>query len=166
MPNRIERILESIKANAGKDVYERVKKTCGETDAKAILAELEKACGAEGVARVMKPCGHQCISDKIITRAKALRVESKDLDNFLRLLNEQHIGGGILHTRDNKIIGIYERCYCGLAKAIKGLSPLYCNCSAGWYEHLFSSVFEKPVDVKRVRTILDGSNKCEFEISY
>ncbi len=166
MSNRVERILESIKTNAGKDIFERVKNTFGETDVKAILAEIEKAFGAEGVARVMKPCGYQCISGNVIKRAKALYEASKNLDDFLRMMNEKRIGGGKLHIKDEKIIGIYERCYCGLVKAIKDLSPLYCNCSAGWYERLFSSVLGRPVDVKKVRTILDGSAECEFEISY
>lgn len=165
MPNRIQRIIESIKANAGKDIYERIKNTCGETDVKAILAELEKACGAEGVAQVMKPCGYQCIPDSFITRVQALHAESKDLDDFLRLMNEKNIGGKF-HIKDGKIIGIYEKCYCGLAKKVKGLSPLFCYCAEGWYEKLFSSVLGKPVVAKKLRTILDGSGRCEFEISY
>ena len=65
MPNRIERILESIKVNAGNDVSGRIIKTCGESNVKAIISELESACGAEVVARVMKPCGSQCISNNI-----------------------------------------------------------------------------------------------------
>jgi predicted hydrocarbon binding protein len=166
MPNRVERILTSIKVYAGNDVYKKVKKTCGEAVVKAILSELESSSGAEVVAMVMKPCGYQCISDNVIARAKALYEKSENIEDFLLRLNEQRIGGGKLHIHDGKIIGIYEKCYCGLVKGIKDLSPLYCNCSAGWYERLFSSVFEKPVDVKKVRTILDGSDNCEFEINY
>jgi len=166
MPNRIQRILESIKANAGNDVYQRVRENCGETDLKAIISELEKTCGAEVVARVMKPCGRQCIPGSFIARAKSIYAGAAGIEDFLRLLNETRIGGGKLHIRDDKIIGIYEKCYCSLAKKVKDLSPLFCCCSEGWYEQLFSSVFEKPVEVKKLRTILDGADKCEFEISY
>jgi len=166
MPNRVERILESIKANAGNDAYERVKEICGESDVKAILAELENACGAAVVAQVMKPCGQQCIPESFIARAKSVYAKADSIEDFLSLLNETRIGGGKLHIKDNKIIGIYEKCYCELAKKVKGLSPLFCYCSEGWYEQLFLSIFEKPVEVKKVRTILDGSDKCEFEISY
>jgi len=166
MPNRIERILESININAGIDIYERVKELCGESDVKAILAELENACGGEVVTQVMKPCGQQCIPESFIARAKSIYAETDSIEDFLNLLNETRIGGGKLHIKDDKIIGIYEKCYCGLAKKVKGLSPLFCYCSEGWYERLFSSVFEKPVKAKKVRTILDGSDKCEFEISY
>ena len=166
MANRIVRILQSIKKYAGDDVYEEIKKTCGESNVKAIVSELENACGAEAVARVLKPCGTQCIPESCIVKARAIYSQSHDLDDFLRALNETRIGGGKLHVNDGKIIGIYEQCDCSLARKIKGLSPLFCYCSEGWYERLFSAVFEKPVEVKLVRTILDGSDRCEFEISY
>lgn len=166
MPTRIERIFESIKDNAGNDVYERIKETGEENDVKAMISELENTYGADVVTRVMKPCGSQCISNNMIALAKTSYEKSENIYDFLRLLNEQRIGGGELHIRDGKIIGIYDKCYCGLAKAIKDLPPIYCSCSEGWYERLFSSVFEKPVEVKRVRTILDGSDECVFEISY
>ena len=166
MPNRIERILESIRIDAGDGVYQRIKGTCGESDVRAIISELENACGAEVVARVMKPCGRQCIPASGIKRAKSIYTQAAGIEDFLSKLNETFIGGGKLHIKDSKIIGIYEQCYCGLAKRIKGLSPLFCHCSEGWYEKLFSSVFEKPVDVRLVRTILDGADRCEFEISY
>mgnify|MGYP001565468974 CR=1 FL=1 len=35
MPNRIQRILESIKTNAGNDVYQRIISTCGPLGEKA-----------------------------------------------------------------------------------------------------------------------------------
>ncbi|OGN89624.1 MAG: hypothetical protein A2Z74_02750 [Chloroflexi bacterium RBG_13_46_9] len=177
MPDRVHRILESIKTNAGSDVYGSIISTCGTLDEKAtlkkqsdylksMLYELEKTCTADVVINVMKTCGYQCISDSMISKAKHLYIGSKNLEDFLRLLNEQRIGGGRLHINDGKIFGIYEKCYCGLAKSAKGLSPLYCNCSAGWYERLFLSIFEKPIKVRKVQTILDGSNTCLFEINY
>jgi predicted hydrocarbon binding protein len=166
MANRIQRILNSIKENAGNEIYEVIIQTHGESDVKAILAGLEDACGEAIVAKVMKPCGRQCIPDNFIARAKSIYEEAESVDDFLNLLNKTRIGGGKLHIRDGKIIGIYDKCYCGIAKKIKGLSPLFCHCSEGWYEQLFSSVFEKPVEVKKVRTVLDGSDICEFEISY
>jgi predicted hydrocarbon binding protein len=176
MPNRVNRILESIKTNAGNDVYQSIISICGTLDEKVtprkqsdylklMLCELEKKCTTDTVINIMKPCGYQCISDNMIKRAKALYVKSRNLEDFLRLLNERRIGGGRLHIKNDKIIGIYERCYCGLARSVKGLSPLYCNCSAGWYERLFSSIFKKTIKVKIVQTILDGSNECVFEIS-
>ncbi len=166
MPSRIERIFQSIRDNAGKDVYIQIKETCGESDVVSILRELERTCGEEQVARIMKPCGRQCIPKSFISRAETIYSESNGIEDFLTRLNETRIGGGKLHVRDGKIIGIYDKCYCGLANRLKELSPLYCHCSAGWYEQLFSSVLEKPVGVMKKATILDDADHCEFEISY
>jgi predicted hydrocarbon binding protein len=88
------------------------------------------------------------------------------MGEFLKFLNENHTGGGYLHIKNNKIIALYDRCYCGILKSAKDISPIYCECSAGWFEKLFSSVFEKEVDVKRIDTILNGADKCTFEISF
>jgi predicted hydrocarbon binding protein len=44
------------------------------------------------------------------------------------------------------------------------MSPVYCYCSAGWCERLFSSVFNRPVTVNKIDTILNGNDKCVFEV--
>jgi len=166
MASRIERIIQSIKTNAGSETYEKVKKACEEKDVKEILDQLESTCEEKTVAQLMKPCGRQCIPKSFIERAMSVYAESAGIEDFLNRLSEVHIGGDKLYLRDGKIIGIYEKCYCTIAKKIKGLSPLFCYCAEGWYEQLFSSVFDKPVEVKKIRTILDGADECEFEISY
>ena len=166
MPMKIDRIFNSIDENAGSDIYKLVRENCAKSDIKSIMSALEQTCEEETVSRIMIPCGRQCIPKSYISRANSLYTESADLEDFLTKLNETRIGGGRLHLRDGKIIGIYDKCYCGLVKKLKELSPLYCYCSAGWYEQLFSSVFQKPVEVEKIATIPDGSNHCEFEISF
>ena len=166
MPRKIDRIYRNIHENVDSDVYETLRENCGETDILAIMSELERTCEEEMIARIMKSCGRQCIPKSYISRAKSIFEKSGDIEDFLANLNEARIGGGRLHLRDGKIIGIYDQCYCGLVKKLKGLSPLYCYCSAGWYEQLFSSVFQKPVEVEKLATIPDGADHCEFEISY
>ena len=130
------------------------------------MSELERTCEEEQVARIMQSCGRQCIPKSYLSRAIVIYKESADIEDFLSRLNTTRIGGGQLRLRDEKIIGIYDRCYCGLVNKVKGLSPLYCYCSAGWYEQLFSSVFNKPVEVEKIATIPDGADHCEFEINY
>ncbi len=164
MTTRIDRILNSIKTIAGDNVYRRVAETCDTSNVKTMLDLLQNTSGADTVAKVMKPCGSQCISGNTITKSKSIYAGAKNLQDFLERLNERRIGGGHLYLRDGKIIGIYEKCYCGIAKATKDLSQLYCHCSAGWYDRLFSAVLEKPVEVKKICTILDGAKRCEFEI--
>ena len=166
MPGKIDRIYRSIEENAGDDIYKTVREKSGITKIKVLMSELERTCREETINRVMKSCGRQCIPKSYLSRAKSIFAKSDDIEVFLANLNATRIGGGQLHLRDKKIIGIYDKCYCSLVKRIKGLSPLYCYCSAGWYEQLFFSVFNSPVEVEKITTILDGGSHCEFEISY
>lgn len=166
MAGKIDRIYRNLEENTDSNVGETLRENCGETDIKAIMSELVRTCDEETVARIMKSCGRQCIPKRYISQAKSIFEKSDDIEDFLANLNETRIGGGQLHLRDGKIIGIYDKCYCGLVKRLKGLSSLYCYCSAGWYEQLFSSVFQKPVEVEKIATIPDGADHCEFEISF
>jgi len=177
MANKVDRILESIKTTIGTDGYNSIVADCGVLDLNAtpnkqakyikkVMDKIIETQGEEVAEKVMKPCGYQCISASIIEKAKKLYEKSGNIDGFLQLLNEQHIGGGHLHTKDGKIIGVYNTCYCGLAKQAKDMSPAYCYCSTGWFEKLFSSVLRSPVKVKKIQSILGGADKCIFEISF
>lgn len=170
-------ILESIRKNIGIEAFDNIIKACGTLEVKstlykqskyvkAVLNELDNAYGTDAVKKAMMPCGHQCISDGVILKAKKIYKKSGNLNDFLRLMNEQHIGGSKLHVKDGNIIGIYEKCYCSLARQAKDITSTYCYCSAGWYQRLFSSVFEKYVTVVKKQTILEGYDRCVFEIVF
>lgn len=49
-------------------------------------------------------------------------------------------------------------------KMIKAMPACYCECSAGWFEKLFSRVLGKEVCVNLKHTILDGRDECMFEV--
>lgn len=178
MANRAERVLESIKNVCGNDIYDTIIAEFGKISekpspikqARYIKCTLDEICETQGIdiaKKVMRPCGYCCISDKTIKTAKQLYKESnKDIPVFLELLNHQYIGGGSLYLKYDKIFGIYKKCYCGIPESVEDLQETYCECSAGWFEKLFSSVFEKSVEVKRIQTILSGNDQCLFEISF
>lgn len=175
MANRTELILESIRINEGDEAYRHILEVCGAPEegaapgkqakyVEAVLHEFLRTYGENLISCVLRPCGQQCISNGTVAKAKTLYKKSAGLEDFLALLNKERIGGGKLYLHNGNIIGSYDKCYCGLAKAAKGMPPAYCHCSAGWFERLFSSVFEKSVEVKKLHTILDGSEDCVFEI--
>ena len=66
------------------------------------------------------------------------------------------------------IVGGYDWCYCGRVKHTEKPFPTdtYCHCSTGWYQSLFEAAFGKPVKVRLVQSILQGANRCEFEIEF
>lgn len=113
----------------------------------------------------MHKCGGECLSANAIKIAKKLYAKSKDVAEFLQLLNEADIGGKNLHISGDKIIAVYKKCYCNIPKKVEHMNKNYCECSAGWYMKLFSEVFEKNVAVQIVDTIVGGASECTFEIS-
>jgi len=176
MSKRIEYLLENISAQIGvresddiaASIALRERKPSSAQEGKqmkAILDVIVEKYGEDMARKTMRPCGYHCISDAVIQKARDIHKDTASLQSFLDELNQNHIGGGHLRIVDNLIIGEYDHCYCGTAKHTKGMSPVYCECSAGWFERLFSSVFEKPVVVVPKHTILQGEATCIFEIS-
>ena len=112
----------------------------------------------------MRKCGGNCLGKEAIELAKNIYEKASTIDEFLVSMNDMGIGGGNLHIEYNKVIAIYKNCYCDIPYETKKLNPLYCQCSAGWFQSLFSEVFGKPVSVKIFNTITNGANECTFEI--
>lgn len=173
MGNKVETILDNVKLNTGQEMYEKIINECGNlgdkpTPAKQakytaiIMDKLSLCCDKSDIEKIMHSCN--CLSKGTIEKAKKLYADSLDLTEFLNKLNKEHIGGGNLHIEGNKVIGIYSHCYCGLAKNAKNLPSDYCYCSAGWFQKLFSSVLGRDIEVRKLKTILDGANECTFEI--
>jgi hypothetical protein len=173
MENRVGNILNSIKENCSESIYAKARNIIGNTEKittakqgntiKSCLEMLEE--NKVDIKSVMRPCN--CLSNSTIKKAKELLDKAnKDIDTFLKLLNENQIGGGQLHIDQGKIIGVYSKCYCGIPKSTKDMPTCYCECSAGWYEKLFSSIFEKDVSVNIVHTIVSGYSECIFEVKY
>lgn len=113
---------------------------------------------------VMQKCGGGCLGKETVEIVKGIYVKSANVEQFLTELNEIGIGGGNLHIENGKIIAVYRNCYCDIPYEAKKMNPLYCQCSAGWFLHLFSQVFEKSVSVKIIDTITNGADECTFQI--
>ena len=113
---------------------------------------------------VMYKCGGNCLAKEIIELAKDIYEKSSSMDEFLAGMNDIGIGGKNLHMENRKIIAIYKNCYCDIPQEVHKCNPSYCQCSAGWFYHLFSTVLGKTVSVKIVNTITNGAKECTFEI--
>jgi hypothetical protein len=133
------------------------------------VRRLEKEAGKPTARRAMQACGMKCCGPTQQRRAKQFMGESRSVKELLARLNERGIGGGRLRLKDrNTILGGYDRCYCGRVKHTQQAFPTntYCHCSAGWYKSLFEAAFDKPVKVRLKQSIIQGADRCEFEIKF
>ncbi len=63
----------------------------------------------------------------------------------------------------------YYYCHCpwvkeALLKSKQPVSPMFCNCSAGYYRAYWEIVLDQPVKVDVVKSILSGDLICEFAV--
>ena len=174
------RFKRSIDAEAGPAVSEKVIVKTEQFDEmsdyarkaewiKNAVQRLEEAAGEATARKVMQACGMKCCGPTQQKRAKQFMEESKSVEELLAKLNEAGIGGGRLKLKDEStIVGGYDSCYCGRVKHTKTPFPTdtYCHCSTGWYKSLFEAAFDRPVKVTLKQSILQGADRCEFEIEF
>ena len=56
-------------------------------------------------------------------------------------------------------------CHCGLVKHSKEqISPTFCCCSGGWVKQLWEGIFEQPVEVRLVESLLLGDVQCTHAV--
>lgn len=56
-------------------------------------------------------------------------------------------------------------CHCGIVKRSSvEISPTFCCCSGGWVKQLWDGIFEEPVEVKLVESLLKGDNQCTHAV--
>ncbi len=63
----------------------------------------------------------------------------------------------------------YYYCHCPWVKeafkdSVQPLSPVFCNCSAGFYRAYWEIVFDEPVRVDVLESLLKGSSVCRFAV--
>ena len=63
----------------------------------------------------------------------------------------------------------YFYCHCPWVKeafreSIEPLSPVFCNCSAGFYRAYWEIVFDQPVRVDVLESLLNGDPICKFAV--
>jgi hypothetical protein len=63
----------------------------------------------------------------------------------------------------------YYYCHCPWVKeafkeSAKPISPVFCNCSAGFYRAYWEIVFDQPVRVDVIESLLRGDSICKFAV--
>lgn len=63
----------------------------------------------------------------------------------------------------------YYYCHCpwvreALRKEDQPVSPIFCNCSGGYYKNYWEAVLGQPVKVELLESVLKGDDTCKFEL--
>jgi hypothetical protein len=107
---------------------------------RALTESLDTQLDEKTKEKILEDCGRNCIPSSFIEKAKALKKNAKDTDDFLDKLGKKWKH---LQRNGNNVYVVYEKCYCPLVKDYpEKLSPTFCNCSKGWIKELFESTLE------------------------
>ncbi len=132
-----------------------------------ILQELSKLEADKGV-EILNSCGKDCSKSSALFEGAILTLnkyaENEDMDIVFDTFKKQSYNTSGLKKEGNKITLIFEECICPLVK--QGVNNSYlCNCTVGYFINIFKTLFNRPVKVKLLKSILNGDNVCEQQIS-
>ena len=64
----------------------------------------------------------------------------------------------------------YYYCHCPRVRKEllekSNLDSIYCNCGGGFYKDIWEYITGKPVQIKVLKSLFDGFETCQFEISF
>jgi hypothetical protein len=145
----------------------------------------------ESRCRIMYGCAHRFPPARI-EKLRAIYQETHDIDALLEVMcsDTSAIGrswyghpvreGNVIHNYNdpadpqgyqqaqNEVDKRIAACFCPIGQAAMRygytLSQMFCNCSVGYTRQLWEGIFQKPVHVEIVESLLRGHARCRFEI--
>lgn len=152
---------------------------------KSVIARIDRAAKEYEKYDILSFCAHN-FSQKRIDTLKSIYKETGDLDEVLKEMHKDYVWYEDLVIKDNVIYvtkipynpeGIEKAqtleekkanyCHCPLVRNHfnEGISPTFCNCSAGWYRQLWEGILGRPVRIKILKSLIKGDKNCKFAIS-
>ena len=131
-----------------------------------LLSEVSNLDIDQGI-EVLHACGRDCSKTNALLKG-AINIRNRFADNedtetIFQAFKKQYCNSYKLSKDDNKITLVFEECTCPLVK--NGVSnPYLCNCTIGYSMQIFETLFKRPVDVRLIKSVLNGDNICKQEI--
>ncbi|MHA1210887.1 MAG: DUF6144 family protein [Candidatus Heimdallarchaeota archaeon] len=131
---------------------------------KTLLTSMEKHLDEETRLKIFRETGGFCARVHTTEIFKKLKETTNDLEEFLVAINKEFTGASWEKIDDKTLKVIYKQCFCPfICKGVHKL-PVQCDCSVGWIKENLEMVFEKPIKVTLVDSILRGGFECEFKV--
>ena len=131
-----------------------------------ILRELSKLEDGKGI-EILRNCGASCSkASELHQGALAIRDQYPQESNVEVLFNafkEAYYNSPNFSLNDETITLIFEECTCPLVQ--EGVNnPFLCNCTMGYSQQIFTTLFNSPVKVELEESILQGRKVCRQRI--
>ena len=123
----------------------------------------------EACLELLRHCGGNCARRNALPHMadlKAELAEANGLEDMARII-ARHTGAESQATEDGFIL-TYNRgkgCDCALVRGGLVDSPLFCNCTLGFHETVWSDLLARPVAVELLETFLRGGDCCAQRIT-
>ena len=147
------------------------------------IEKLDRLANEEQKFEVISRCAHvRPAAD--VEHWKEVFERNHDIDEFLSeyknslpFLEKPYREGNILYTSKppadreayDKATTIQEKikaaCFCPIIHAaLNKMSKTFCYCGAGWARQLYEGMFNEPVKVDVVKTVVAGDKLCKFAV--
>jgi predicted hydrocarbon binding protein len=130
-----------------------------------ILQEVSNLKDGKGI-ELLHSCGRECSKASDLLEGAAntrKKFADDDFEQLFQAFKKQYYNSSGFSKNGNKITLIFEECTCPMVK--EGLSNSYlCHCTLGYSMQIFETLFNKPIEIKLLKSILKGDDICEQEI--
>ncbi|MFH2001072.1 MAG: DUF6144 family protein [Planctomycetota bacterium] len=146
---------------------------------KNLMSNLDSMLDRETGVRLMHACGKSCFLDAfgVASVEKPLPEAAEHWMKYLKdsgfAIEEEgeitvvHYSWGRDHQNPWGLMIQDGYCMCPVVESIpKGLSPTFCNCSAGYVREMFQRYLARPVKVDLVESLQMGADDCRFRIEF
>jgi hypothetical protein len=144
---------------------------------KAAVDKLDSLVDKKTGFQIMEHCGYNCflVNNGVIKKAKARLKKYKSINEFIEAEIKNPSRGTRLEINGNVLYQFYTpqsfttpmRCYCSLLRGLpvdEKVSQTYCHCSKGFVKKYWENLFERPVKVDLIESVVSGALECKFAI--
>ena len=118
---------------------------------------------------IMRMCGEACASEEhwgpATEIAERIAKEEDDVERVLKRANDEILWCGKWVMHGDRIESTCSECGCSLVRfgVVKNVG-VFCNCSKGWVQTIFSKLLKQPVRVDLEKAIGFGDDECRYVV--
>lgn len=133
-----------------------------------LLGEISSNENQKVCQGLLKKCGGRCAERNALPGMGGLKEELAGIEDMeeIACIISCHTGAECVPEEDGFLL-TYNRgngCDCSIVRAGYVHSPVFCNCTLGFHQKVWSTIFERPVRVELVETFLRGGNCCSQKV--